>query len=266
MLHWSEEPPPEGGEAVLALREAGTPLAPGLLPYGEFLAAAVSQAPGGEPFAMAVGANREGYTSPSGLENTSPLQTAAGGEPPAELYTSIGGAFQPVAFVPPHLEEAGNPYDTSLVAVSVDPRGFGWVAGGDRDRRIARHTRQPLPAPLAPVSAAGESTCVKPPLFAYAPEQTPVAGAVPGAFLWSSIATIPGTGEAIAGGMMRRTAGELVPGAPSEDVSEEPVIAQVGCNGTTTLTRFRTTEVLLHGETRPAHRRPRAAAKRAPAG
>lgn len=249
VLHWSEEPPPEGGEAVLALREAGTPLAPGLLPYGEFLAAAVGQAPGGEPFAMAVGANREGYTSPSGLENTSPLQTAAGGEPPAELYTSIGAAFQPVAFVPPHLEEAGNPYDTSLVAVSVDPRGFGWVAGGDPAAvPTEAHSNKPVPAPLAPVSAAGESTCVKPPLFAYAPEQTPVAGAVPGAFLWSSIATIPGTEEAIAGGVMRRTAGEVVPGAPSEDRSEEPVIAQVGCNGTTTLTRFRTTEVLLHGE------------------
>jgi hypothetical protein len=250
VLHWSEEPPSAGAEPLLALREAGTPYTPGLISGGEFLGAAVGQAPGGESFALAVGSNSEGTNSPSGREQVTPLQTTAGGEPPAELYSSIGGPFAPVNFIAPHLTEAEDPYDGSLVAVSVDPAGSGWVAGGSAEHRTEPPLHvgyKPQVSPLVPVTASGESICVKPPLFAFAPEGEPVSGAVPGAFWWSSIAVIPGTSEAIAGGAMRRTAGEVIAGDPSEDAQPEPVIAQVACDGTVTLTRFRTNEVLENG-------------------
>jgi hypothetical protein len=53
---------------------------------------------------------------------------------------------------------------------------------------------------------------------------------------------------------MRRTVSEVVAGDPSEDAQPEPVIAQVACDGTLTLTRFRTDEVLENGTvtTKPA--------------
>jgi hypothetical protein len=62
-------------------------------------------------------------------------------------------------------------------------------------------------------------------------------GEEPGAFLWSSIAAVPGSGEALAGGRMRRAAAGS---GPNEDATVgEPVIVQAGCEGATTATRFR---------------------------
>jgi hypothetical protein len=246
VLHWSEklvEPEPGKKEQVLALREAPSPAVPGLLPGGEFLAAAARHGPGAEEFALVVGSNSEGETPPSfGEPPPGSLQKEAGGEPPAQLYSSIGGEFSPIGLSLPSGE--GHPFNTKLTAVDVSPAGQGWVAGNPAEQSNAS---APQPAPLLEVSGTWKSaSCAAPPEFTYAPAQEQTEAeerkAVAGAFAWSSVAAIPDTGEAFFGGSMRRTSKEVIAGDPSEDATREPVIAQVSCGGTTTLTRFRTEE------------------------
>jgi hypothetical protein len=106
-------------------------------------------------------------------------------------------------------------------------------------RRFLKPEAQP--SPLLPLSRTGEPsvTCKGPPsghtkhgLFTYTPEESETEPA--GAFLWSSLAAFPASGEALAGGRMRpRRTGPSIPAVA------EPVIAQVGCDGSVTLTRFR---------------------------
>ncbi len=244
VLHWSEVE-----EAVPALREASTPALYGLISGGEFLAAAASEGPAGEEFGLAVGGISEGGTTATGAEERIPLQGVQGGEPPAQLYSSIGGAFSPVAFNPPTVAQPESPYDTKLVAVAVDPAGQGWVAG---QPALEPKAAAVVPAPLVPVTDAGAASgCERPPLFSAVAKgaPAPAAGAASpaGSFSWTSLGEVPSTGEAIAGGEMRRTQAETVAGDPSEDTHGEPVIAQASCSGTTTLTRFRANELALGG-------------------
>jgi hypothetical protein len=80
----------------------------------------------------------------------------------------------------------------------------------------------------------------------------PASTSSEGAFLWSSIGVIPGSGEALAGGFIRPPAPEGS-GGPNEAVGPEgappgePVIVRAGCDGRFTVTRFRTEEEDLPG-------------------
>ena len=213
---------------------------------GEYLGAVAAQGPEGEPFGAAVAATAEERTAgplePNGLL------------PPAQLYGSSGGAFSPLAFTPPTTAQPGDPYRTDLVAVGFDSAGQGWVAGNPAGLRLEVNpnpdpeppaTRsfdplnRPQPSPLVPISTSGAVTaCAGPPSnrFAYFDEITKTEE--PGAFLWSSIAVLPGN-EALAGGRMRRATADEGHG-PNEDAKVgEPVIARANCEGETTTTRFR---------------------------
>jgi hypothetical protein len=227
---------------------------------GEYTGAVARQGPAGEPFGAAVGATSEQY-------ERGPLES--GGTPPAQFYGSSGGEFSPLAFTPPTMAQLGDPYRTDLMAVDVDAAGQGWVAGNPAGLRLKERDgaepakdpkppsarefnppNQPQPSPLVPVSASGTATaCAGPPpsRFTYTPEAKATEEA--GAFLWSSIAVVPGAAEALAGGRMRRAKDGS---GPNEDASVgEPVIAQAGCEGDATVTRFR-----IQDPTSPAHEAP----------
>jgi hypothetical protein len=158
------------------------------------------------------------------------------------MYSSRGGAFSPLLFSPASL--AGDPFGTDLVAADFDATEQGWVAGNPGGLRLREREGYGPPAegdpkplaspalsPLEPVSALGAGTGCKAPApnFEY---QTIGAPDPAGSFLWSSISVVPSSGEALAGGNMRQQNPKF----------GEPVIAQVRCDGATTLTRFRVPE------------------------
>jgi len=217
---------------------------------GEYTGAVAAQGPEGEPFGAAVAATAEeptaGPLEPNGLL------------PPVQLYGSSGGGFSPLAFTPPTTAQPGDPYRTDLVAVGFNSAGQGWVAGNPAELRLEERegsdpkgdpeppaTRafdplnKPQPSPLVPISASGAATdCAGPPSSRFPYSYGTATTEEPGAFLWSSIAVLPG-GEALAGGRMRRATAEEGHG-PNEDTKVgEPVIARASCEGETTTTRFR---------------------------
>jgi hypothetical protein len=253
---------------------------------GEYLAAVTSPAsedPVGSPFAAVVGGTAESFS----LARESELIPPHGGSAPPELFRSInggfsmgslGGASSALAFVAPtHAQEhdAGSgwhdPYRTDLVAVGFDATGQGWVAGNPAGLRSYKQMgcapictapnrgfeapEAPQPAPLIPISATGgRATCTTPSEAPFPPEElsyTPsLAQTGPaGAFLWSSIAVVPGSGEGLAGGSVRPQAGGG--SGTNETVAGEPVIVSAGCDGHTTTTRFRITEEAVPGQ--PEH-------------
>lgn len=226
------------------LIDASPELSQNLL-QGEYAAAAAREGPAGESFGVAASTTSEAL-------GDEPLSTQPG-EPPAQLYGSSGGAFTPLAFTPFTIASLNDPYRTDLVGVDVDPAGQGWVAGnpaglrlveaageaGDENsppqptERVASPPDQPQDTPLQPISLSGAaSACEGPPAdrFTYAQEGV----AEPGAFLWTSIAVLPGSGEALAGGKLWPAQSAT----GSNHIIGEPVIAQAGCDGTTTATRF----------------------------
>jgi hypothetical protein len=255
VMHWNGK----------VLTDASPELWQGWL-QGEYTGAAARQGPAGEPFGVAVSASSQ-------QSQLAPLPAQPEGAPPPQIYGSSGEAFSPLPFTLPTSPQPSDPYRTDPVAVDLDSGGQGWVAdnpGGLRlNEREGREppqqdpqqpvTRQvsshlPQPSPLVPLSTSGEAAgCAGPPVtrFAYTPflAETPPEGS----FLWSSITVIPSTGEALAGGHMRRA----TPGSgPNEDAAVgEPVITQAGCEGTTTVTRFRIPDPTSHGSTAPADRK-----------
>ncbi len=211
---------------------------------GEYTAAVARRDPRGNSFGVAVGATAEFHNASSMSEVLSEHE----GAPPPEMQASNGGPFAPLPFTPPTSQQEHDPYRTDLVAVDFDAAGEGWVAGNPAGLRAAsRHEFRPAspslpppPSPLVPVSTSGASTTCAGPAegrFTFTPPAfNPVEP--PNSFLWSSIAVIPGSGEALAGGSLlpRKEGAEQDPNA--RPLEGEPVIAQAACDGTTTVTRF----------------------------
>jgi hypothetical protein len=259
VVHWDGQP---AGQPPLT--DASPEPTQSLL-QGEYTAAVARENSAGEPFGAAVSATSEGG------EAVAPLQTQAEGEEPPQLYSSIGGAFSPLAFAPATTAQPGDPYRTDLVAVALDSAEQGWVAGNPAGLRLRERegleppeadpapshrefaSSTPQPSPIAPIASTGvPGECPGPPAdrFTYTPFTNSTATA--GSFLWSSIAAIPGSGEALVGGHMRRaTAGS----GPNEDAAVgEPVIARAGCDGTTSVTRFRVPDPTTPGQSAPGDR------------
>ncbi len=213
---------------------------------GEYTAAATREGPAGERLGIAVGATGEAYSD-------GPLTTLQG-EPPAQLFASSGQAFSPLPFTPFTSPQVDDPFRTDLVAAGIDAAGQGWVAGNPAGLRLEERREgpsseggelvqpvsrpfappeSPQPSPLQPVSTSGAAAaCTGPPAtrFTYTPDYEHIAAA--GAFLWSSLAVLPGAGEALAGGKAWEAA------ASHEEPVGQPVIAHANCEGTTTVTRF----------------------------
>jgi hypothetical protein len=220
---------------------------------GEYTAAVARQDLQGNPFGVAVGATAERYAP----ESESEVLPEHEGMAPPQMRVSSGGAFSPVPFAPPTSPQDYDPYRTDLVAVDFDAAGQGWVAGNpaglrmtSRDEfRPASPRLPPPPSPLVPVSISGASTtCAGTPerRFTFTP---PAFDAVepPNSFLWSSIAVIPGAGEALAGGSLLPPKEGTVLDPNARPVDGEPVIAQAACDGTTTVTRFRVEDPTYKG-------------------
>ncbi len=220
---------------------------------GEYTAAVTREDLQGNPFGVAVSATAERYAPVSESEILPEHDEA----PPPEMRVSSGGAFSPVPFTPPTSPQADDPYRTDLVAVDFDAAGQGWVAGNPAGLRVwSRAESRPAssshpapPSPLVPVSISGASTTCAGPAerrFTYTP-LTFKAAEPPNSFLWSSIAVIPGTGEALAGGSLLPRKEGLEQDPNSRPVDGEPVIAQAACDGTTTVTRFRVEDPTYKG-------------------
>ena len=234
---------------------------------GEYTAAAALQDAAGNELGVAAGATSESVTQ--GV-----LPAPQNGAPPPQLYGSSGGAFSPLAFTPFTFPAAGDPYRTDLVALGLDSAGQGWAAGNPAGVRtdytlaepgVGRDnlepeqelppkrfsSQAPQPSPLQPVSLGGTAAagCEGPPqnrfLYSGNPLETIATG---GAFLWSSVAVIPSTGEALAGGRMRRASAGS---GRDEDATGEPVIVRADCSGKASITRFRVTD-----PTDPTHEAP----------
>jgi hypothetical protein len=211
---------------------------------GEYTAAVALQDPQGDPFGVAVGATTEFH----GAASISEVLPEHEGAPPPEMQASSGGPFAPVPFTPPTSPQENDPYRTDLVAVNFDAAGQGWVAGNPAGLRVtsryefrpASPSLPPPPSPLVPVSTSEASTtCAGPPEHRFT--FTPLAfnAAQPtDSFLWSSIAVIPGSGEALAGGSLLPPKESTVEDPNARPIEGEPVIAQAACDGATTVTRF----------------------------
>jgi hypothetical protein len=238
---------------------------------GEYTDAVARTGPTGSPFGVAVAATSEFR---NGLQETELLPSQPGGAPPPEMFGSEAGPFSPLGLVPPTTAQAMDPnsgwvdpYRTDLVAVDFDGEGQGWVAGNPAGLRVAEEsppykrpfegTEAPQPSPLLPVSAAGQLRCAGPAegRFAYSPNgaqtaQEPTADE--GGFLWSSLAVIPGTGEALAGGLIVPQGREGR--GPNEDGARQPVIVRVACGGEAATTRFRVEDTTARDYDAPGDR------------
>jgi hypothetical protein len=220
---------------------------------GEYTAAVARQDPQGDPFGVAVGATTEFH----GATSMSEVLSEHEGAPPPEMQASSGGPFAPVLFTPPTSPQEHDPYRTDLVAVDFDATGQGWVAGNPAGLRVASRyefrpaspTLPPPPSPLVPVSTSGASTaCAGPPerRFTFTPLAFNAAQPAD-SFLWSSIAVIPGSGEALAGGSLLPHKEGALEDPNARPVEGEPVIAQAACNGVTSVTRFRVEDPTYKG-------------------
>jgi hypothetical protein len=244
--------------------------------HGEYTGAVARGGPAGNPFGLAVSATSEYFVPQKESELVPP---PPGGVAPPELFGSTGGPFSPLPLVPPTDPQTdepernwADPYRTDLVAVDFDSEGQGWVAGnpaglravecGERcpppSNREFEKPERPQPSPLIPVSLSGEKRCAGPAeeRFSYTPNAKQISelpAEKEGVFLWSSIGTIPGTGEVLAGGLMRPRSREG-PG-PNEDGENQPVIARASCDGTTNVTRFRVEDVTARDYFAPGDRK-----------
>jgi hypothetical protein len=221
------------------------------LVQGEYTAATTATDASGDLLGAAIGASGESAESEVPLRRDPPA--------PAQMYSSAGGAFSPLAFAPFTRPLAGDPYHTDLVAVAFGPAGQGWVAGNPAGIRLKEnqgsnvvnnpeHGRggqlingEPQPDPLIPVTPSGEQWCFGPPAnrFTFGPGSP--TGAVVSSFLWSSITVLPGGNEALAGGRI------VKPGAQAE-----PVLVSARCGAGTTVTRFQAENPVVPGTFVPA--------------
>jgi hypothetical protein len=216
-----------------------------------FTAAAGSRDGAGSTFAFAVAATGGSLTG----EQVAPQPGPA---PPPQLYASAGDAFSPLGFTPPTVPQPGDPYRTDIVAVDVDANRHGWAAANPAGRRVplgafpggdgvpfGRQVAEPEPAPLIAVTPSGaDPTCAGPPAdrFMYIPDPRGTR-----AYLWSGVAVVPGSGDALAGGRMRPGAGN----GRNDEGSGEPVLVRAGCDRTVTETRFRVPDPTVSPSTAP---------------
>jgi hypothetical protein len=238
-----------------ALSDASPDPAEGWL-QTEYTGAVARQGQDGKALGLSVGASSERAAT------SGPLPPQPDGAPPAQLFGWTGAGFSPLGFTPPTVPQPGDPYRTDLVSVDIDAQAQGWVAGDPEGYRAKFEagpdappangrpvSSSPEPAPLVPVSPAGASTsCTGPSQSRFTYTSNLLASyseeALPGAFLWSSIAAVPAAGEALAGGRMRPAAAGR---GPNEDTIGEPSIAQVSCDGKASVTRFRISDPTWSG-------------------
>src|SRR5262249_17983319 len=135
---------------------------------------------------------------------------------------------------------------TDLVAVSFDASGHGWAAGNPPGWKPgigsppaaftkAGTPQQQIP-PLLPLTASGASpTSPGPPPGTFT--HTSLSGqSGDSSFLWSSIAIVPGTQSALAGGQVLAATPDSAD--PNASGFAEPVLVETGCNGKTTVLQF----------------------------
>jgi hypothetical protein len=238
VVHWNGE----------ALEGASPPSSEPWL-HGEYTGAVARENLAGEPFGVAVGADEERWQIPASTEKL----PEHGGAPAPQMYGSHGDVFSPLLFSQPlFAQPPGDPFGTDLVAADFDALEQGWVVGNPAWLRLREREAEdpptsgdpayasPAVSPLEPVSASGASTGCKAPApnFEY---QTIGAPDPKGSFLWSSVSVVPSSGEALAGGNMRKENPQF----------GEPVIAQVNCDGAATLTRFRIPEAQSNSQPAP---------------
>jgi len=191
----------------------------------EFTGATLQAGAGGTPLGVAVGSSNLGSA-----RNGTALPSQPGGTPPPQLFTFDGSGWSPTSFSPPATPQPSDPFRTDLVGVSLQADGHGWAAGNPAGRRAGAFppfgravVTSAEPSPLVPVNPQGDDpSCGGPPTsrFAFAAGQD--------SYLWSSIAAVPGTGDAIAGGQV----------FPGGGPTGEPVLVQASCDGRTSVTRF----------------------------
>jgi hypothetical protein len=220
---------------------------------GAYTAAATGVDAAGKPFGLAVGATyggvdgsvRSSTTLSKDGDAAGPVQPQPNGSPPPQAFASHGGAFAPIGIAPPTISRPDDPNRTDLVAAALGAAGRGWVAGHPSgfylpgsvaiSRRSGR-LDAPEPSPVVPVSSTGARTgCAGAPAdrFTWMPSDAPTGQA---AYLWTSLAVFPESGDALVGGAMRPAAAGT---SRNDDGSREPVLVRVSCDGTVTETRFR---------------------------
>jgi hypothetical protein len=199
---------------------------------GGFNAAVARTDPAGHRFGFAV-------TDSGGSDQGQQLPARPDGTPPPQLFGSNGGPFSPLAFSPPTAPIPGDPYRTDLVAVDFALQGGGWVAGNPVGVTVnvtpgSRTLRTSQPAPLTRLDAAGD------PVSCPGYDQStftfePADGSE--SYVWSSLAAVPGTGAAVAGGTVRRPL--AAPPLPLTQPGDgDAALVSVDCGKTPSVTRF----------------------------
>jgi hypothetical protein len=214
-LHWDGE----------ALTDATLGLEQGPWLTGTINAAVARTDTAGNRVGLAVGA--------TGGLLFSPLPPQPDGSPPPQLFGSSGGPFSPLAYTPPTIAEAGDPYRTDLVAADLDSDGSGWVAGAAPANIIGFPGRfspssQVAAAPLARLAVDGApASCPGYDANTFTTTSAPALN-VHGAYAWRALSIVPGTGSALAAGSY----------SPPGSAQPEPVIVSGRCGQSPALTRF----------------------------
>ncbi len=179
-----------------------------------------------------------------GSASTTALQPAPDGSPPAQVFASDGGGWDPAPapYAPPP--------DTDLTLVSANASGDAWSAGDPDDSGVPfGDSGASAPAPLEPLSETGApGSCSGPGAAAFSftalKESPGLAAFAPGdqglGYAWRSLSTFP-DGSGLAGafyvGDQRWT--ESFPGPAETLADDEPVLVRVACGQQPTITEFR---------------------------
>ncbi|MBV9607016.1 MAG: hypothetical protein JO027_18025 [Solirubrobacterales bacterium] len=194
---------------------------------GDFTSAVAGTDPSGRPFGLAV--TRSSMSNASGTAPT-PLPAAPDGSPPAQMFGSQGGSFEPLEYSPPAAGLSGDPFTTDLTQVSADSQGDVWIAGTPAGRLgdPPDNVTQGEPAPLLRLTATG------------APASCPGYGAntftvVPRGSIgdvWTGLSTFP-DGSALAGAASQSMT-QFPPGS-----DHEPALVNAVCGQLPVVTEFR---------------------------
>ena len=165
-------------------------------------------------------------------------------EPAPQAYTSRGRQFSPVSYAPPSVARPDDPQRTDLIALAFDSSGRGWSAGIPTGWRFTNsdQTLPPTsnrdpgqePSPLLAISPrSGSRGCPGPATDRFTMSPPAGNGGPTGtaAYLWTSLSVFPGSGDALAGGLLR----------PADGAGNdfEPLLVRASCSGTVAETRFR---------------------------
>jgi hypothetical protein len=193
---------------------------------GDFTGAVAGTDSAGQQFGLAVAAS--GMTTSAGI--AAPVPSAPDGSPPAQLFGSQGGPFEPLPYSPPATPQANDPFTTDLADISANSVGDIWISG---DPAVRLSGSSANPAPLLPLTGTGSpASC---PGYDANTVPAPFTRRTGIGYQWTGLSTFP-DGSALASAQYGSASQFANPQGPVPDA--EPALVYAACGQAPVVTEF----------------------------